>query len=55
MAWVESHEDVMRMEEEWLQLHPLDGAREHGDAIERDVWRRVSIVPPVELPAPDDA
>ena len=35
MAWVDSHEDVMQMEEQWLR-HILSAVRrEHGQAIER--------------------
>lgn len=35
LSWIDSHEDVMRMEEEWLR-HVLATVRaEHGDAIER--------------------
>jgi len=47
MAWIESHEDVMQMEEQWLH-HILTVVRsEHGEAIERQfgVDIKVPIVP----------
>jgi aspartyl/asparaginyl-tRNA synthetase len=52
MAWVESHEDVMRMEEEWLR-HVLTTVRaEHGEVIERQfgVEVRVPALPFPRLP-----
>jgi len=49
MAWVESHEDVMRMEEQWLR-HIISTVRsEHGDAIERTFGVSV-VVPPETFP-----
>ena len=49
MAWVESHEDVMRFEEMWLR-HILGVARaEHGTAIARELGVDV-IVPAVPFP-----
>ena len=49
LAWIESHEDVMRMEETWLQ-HVLTTVRaEHGEAIERHFGVEVR-VPTVPFP-----
>ena len=49
MAWVESHEDVMQMEERWLQ-HVLTSVRAtHGDAIARELGVEVK-VPTVPFP-----
>ena len=49
MAWVESHDDVMRMEEEWLR-HVLAAVRsEHGEAIMRHFGVEVS-VPALPMP-----
>ena len=49
MAWVESHEDVMQMEERWLH-HILSAAhREHGEAIEHTFGVTVN-VPPATFP-----
>jgi aspartyl/asparaginyl-tRNA synthetase len=49
LAWVESHEDVMRMEEEWLR-HVLAVVRaEHGDAITREFGVEV-VVPALPFP-----
>jgi aspartyl-tRNA synthetase len=49
LSWVESHEDVMRMEEEWLR-HVLAAVRtEHGAAIEQQFGVEVR-VPPVAFP-----
>jgi aspartyl-tRNA synthetase len=47
MAWVESHEDVMRMEEEWLRDILATVQREHGPDIERTfgVTVRVPSIP----------
>jgi aspartyl/asparaginyl-tRNA synthetase len=43
MAWVESHDDIMRMEEQWLQ-HVLVRVRaEHGDAIARHFGVEVTV------------
>jgi aspartyl-tRNA synthetase len=52
MAWVESHEDVMRMEESWLRNILTTVRQEHGDAIERhfNVEVRVPAVPLPRLP-----
>jgi aspartyl-tRNA synthetase len=52
MAWVESHEDVMRMEESWLRDILATVRQEHGDAIERqfNVEVRVPAVPLPRLP-----
>jgi aspartyl-tRNA synthetase len=49
MAWVESHEEVMRMEEEWLHSILSTVRREHGDAIERTFGVSV-IAPPASFP-----
>ena len=49
MAWVESHEDVMRMEQEWLHAILSEVSDEHGEAIERAFGVRV-IVPPSSFP-----
>jgi aspartyl-tRNA synthetase len=49
MAWVESHEDVMRMEEQWLHSILSTVRREHGDVIDRTYGVSV-IVPPVSFP-----
>ena len=49
MAWVESHEDVMRMEEEWLHSILSEVRRQHGEAIERTFGVPV-IVPPSSFP-----
>jgi len=49
MAWVESHEDVMRMEQEWLHAILSEVSGEHGEAIERAFGVRV-IVPPSSFP-----
>jgi aspartyl-tRNA synthetase len=49
MAWVESHEDVMAMEEEWLR-HVLTRVRDaHGATIERLLGVEVSL-PPLRFP-----
>jgi aspartyl-tRNA synthetase len=49
MAWVDSHEDVMQMEEQWLR-HILSAVRrEHGQAIERTFGIGVN-VPPERFP-----
>ena len=49
LAWVESHEDVMRMEEEWLR-HVLALVRaEHGEAIAREYGTEV-VVPTLPFP-----
>jgi aspartyl/asparaginyl-tRNA synthetase len=49
LAWVDSHEDVMRMEEEWLR-HVLALVRaEHGEAIAREYGTEV-VVPTLPFP-----
>ena len=49
MAWIESHEDVMRFEEAWLR-HVLGVVhREHGEAIARELGVEVA-VPSVPFP-----
>jgi aspartyl-tRNA synthetase len=49
LAWVDSHEDVMRMEEEWLR-HVLALVRaEHGEAIAREYGTEL-VVPTVPFP-----
>jgi aspartyl-tRNA synthetase len=49
MAWVDSHDDVMRMEEQWLH-HVLSRVRaEHGEAIARYFDVEVK-VPPIPFP-----
>lgn len=46
MAWVESHEDVMRMEEEWLR-HIISAVRRaHGESIEVTFGVSVNVPPP---------
>jgi aspartyl-tRNA synthetase len=49
VAWVDSHEDVMRMEEQWLHYVLTTVAREHGTAIERTFGVGV-VVPPASFP-----
>jgi aspartyl-tRNA synthetase len=49
MAWVGSHEDVMRTEEQWLHYVLTTVAREHGTAIERTFGVGV-VVPPASFP-----
>ena len=49
MAWVESHDDVMRMQQEWLHSILSEVCREHGEAIERTFGVGV-IVPPSSFP-----
>jgi len=49
MAWVESHDDVMQMEEQWLRHILTIVQREHGEAIERTFGVRV-VVPPETFP-----
>jgi len=49
MAWVESHEDVMRMEEEWLHSILSEARREHGESVERTFGLPV-IMPPSSFP-----
>ena len=49
MAWVESHEDVMQMEEEWLR-HVLVAVRAgHGERIARELGTEV-VVPSLPFP-----
>lgn len=43
MAWVESHEDVMRMEETWLRDILGNVRQEHGEAIERHFGVEVNV------------
>ena len=49
MAWVESHEDVMRMEEDWLGHIISTVQREHGESIERTFGVGVN-APPLTFP-----
>ena len=49
MAWVSSHEDVMHMEEQWLDHILSMVEREHGRAIEQTLGVRV-VVPPRVFP-----
>jgi aspartyl-tRNA synthetase len=49
LAWVESHEDVMRMEEEWLRDILAMVQREHGPDIERTFGVSVR-VPSIPFP-----
>jgi aspartyl-tRNA synthetase len=49
MAWIESHEDVMRMEEAWLQHVLRVVHREHGEAIAARFGTEVRVP---ELPFP---
>jgi len=46
MAWVESHEDVMQMEERWLHHILSTTQREHGKAIEQTFGITVDVPPP---------
>ncbi len=46
MAWVESHEDVMRMEEQWLHHILSTTRRQHGEAIEQTFDVTVNVPPP---------
>jgi aspartyl-tRNA synthetase len=49
VSWVESHEDVMRLEEDWLRA-VLSAVREHhGDAIAREFGVDI-LVPPERFP-----
>jgi aspartyl-tRNA synthetase len=50
MAWIESHEDVMRMEEQWLHHVLMAVRREHGEDIERTFGVTVN-VPPTAFPS----
>ena len=43
LSWIDSHEDVMRMEETWLQHILSTVRREHGDAIERELGTEVKV------------
>ena len=43
ISWIDSHEDVMAMEERWLQSVVAAVEREHGAAIERWFGRRVTV------------
>jgi aspartyl-tRNA synthetase len=47
LSWIESHDDVMRMEEEWLRHVLMVVQREHGAAIEKtyDVEVRIPSIP----------
>ena len=49
VSWVESHEDVMALEEEWLRSVVEAVAAEHGDDIERLLGRSV-VVPDIPFP-----
>ena len=49
IAWVESHEDVMRFEEEWLQRSLTAVADKHGSAI-AEVLGAELVVPEVPFP-----
>src|SRR5688500_2387428 len=49
LAWVESHDDVMRMEEEWLRHVLMVVRAEHGDAIARELGADV-VVPVTPFP-----
>jgi aspartyl/asparaginyl-tRNA synthetase len=46
MAWVKSHEDVMRMEEAWLHHILAATRRAHGEEIERTSGVTVNVPPP---------
>lgn len=43
LAWIESHEDVMRLEEEWLRSILATTAAEHGADIEREFGLEVRV------------
>ena len=43
LSWIDSHEDLMRMEETWLQHILSTVQREHGDAIERELGTEVKV------------
>jgi len=49
MAWIESHEDVMALEERWLRHVVATVEREHGDEVLRLFGRRIR-VPEVPFP-----
>ena len=49
ISWVESHEDVMRLEEEWLTYVLAEVAKKHGDAI-RETFGLDLIVPTTPFP-----
>ena len=49
VAWVESHEDVMALEEEWLRSVVEAVAAEHGADVERRFGRSV-VVPDIPFP-----
>ena len=48
-SWIESHEDVMKMEEDWLAYVLAVVARKHGDAI-RETFGLELIVPTTPFP-----
>jgi aspartyl/asparaginyl-tRNA synthetase len=43
VSWIESHEDVMVLEERWLASVVASVADEHGDAVERHFGRRIRV------------
>src|SRR6185437_756214 len=45
LAWVESHDDVMRMEEQWLGHILSTVQREHGERIDRTFGVSVNVPP----------
>lgn len=49
IAWVDSHEDVMKLEEDWLSYVVGEIAKEHGEEIERQFNVQV-IVPQIPFP-----
>ncbi len=49
VSWIESHEDVMALEEEWLASVVAVVATEHGDDVERVFGRRI-VVPTTPFP-----
>ncbi len=48
-SWIESHEDVMKMEEEWLAYVLAVVAEKHGDAI-RETFGLELVVPTAPFP-----
>ena len=49
VSWIESHDDLMAMEERWLAHVVAAVAREHSDEVERRFGRPVRI-PPIPFP-----
>jgi aspartyl-tRNA synthetase len=49
ISWIESHKDVMRLEEEWLTYVLAEVAKQHGDAI-RKAFGLELVVPTTPFP-----